>query len=157
MTDTFVRSTVQVRADAARAFEVFTKGLDSWWTRDHHVLQGTLKEIGCDPYVGGRMWEENAAGETCTWGRVLTWEPPSVFVFSWLIGPDFGVPGPDAQGSRVTVTFTPNDAGTLVELVHDQLDVHGPGWEGLAAGVGSDGGWPLGMRTFAAEVERVPA
>ena len=46
------------------------------------------------------MWEENDAGSVCTWGRVLTWEPPRVFAFSWLIGPDWSVPGPDAEGSR---------------------------------------------------------
>jgi hypothetical protein len=81
---------------------------------------------------------------------VLTGDPPRVFPFSWLIGPDWGVPAPDAEGSRVTVTCTPTDGGTLVELVHDRLDVHGPGWESVRAGVGSDGGRPAGLRQFAA-------
>jgi hypothetical protein len=52
----------------------------------------------------------------------------------------------------VTVTFAPTGTGTLVTLVHDQLDVHGPGWESVRAGVGSDGGWPAGLRQFAAAV-----
>jgi hypothetical protein len=60
------------------------------------------------------------------------------------------VPGPDAVGSRVTVTFTPTGSGTHVTLVHDQLDVHGPGWEGLREGVGGDEGWPAGLRMYAA-------
>ena len=96
------------------------------------------------------MWEENDAGEVRTWGRVLTWDPPREFSFSWLIGPDWGVPGPDAVGSRVTATFTPNRSGTYVMLVHDQLDAHGPGWESMRDGVGSEGGWPVGLRQFAA-------
>ncbi|HEV7188779.1 MAG TPA: SRPBCC family protein [Blastococcus sp.] len=147
-----VRSSIEVAAPPERAFEVFTAGIDRWWTRSHHVQTGELKEIGVDPFVGGRMWEENDAGDVCTWGRVLAWEPPSRFAFSWLIGPDWGVPGPDSAGSRVTVTFTPVATGTRVDLVHDRLDAHGEGWESVRAGVGSDGGWPAGLRQFAAAV-----
>jgi uncharacterized protein YndB with AHSA1/START domain len=149
-TPTHVRTSVEVAAPPERAFEVFTAGIDRWWTRSHHVQSGELKEIGVDPFVGGRMWEENDAGDVCTWGRVLEWEPPRLFAFSWLIGPDWGIPKPDAVGSRVTVTFTPIGSGTRVELVHDRLDVHGPGWESVRAGVASDGGWPAGLRQFAA-------
>lgn len=148
--DTVVRTSVEVAVTPEHAFTVFTSGIDRWWTRSHHVQTGQLKEIGIDPHVGGRMWEENDAGEVCTWGRVLTWDPPRTFAFSWLIGPDWAVPAPDAVGSRVTVTFTPTETGTRVELVHDQLDAHGPGWEGVRNGVGSDGGWPAGLRQFAA-------
>jgi len=144
-----VRTSVKVSATPERAFEVFTAGIDSWWTRAHHVQSGQLREIGVDPHVGGRMWETNDAGDVCTWGRVLTWDPPRVFAFSWLIGPDWAVPGDDAVGSRVTVTFTPTDTGTHVELVHDRLDTHGSGWEYVRDGVGSDGGWPAGLRQFA--------
>jgi uncharacterized protein YndB with AHSA1/START domain len=149
---TAVQAAVTVAAPPVRAFAVFTEGIDRWWTRAHHVQSGELREIGVDPFVGGRMWEENDAGDVCTWGRVLTWDPPRTFAFSWLIGPDWGVPGPDAPGSRVTVTFTPTDGGTLVALVHDQLDAHGPGWESVRDGVGSEGGWPAGLRQFAAVV-----
>jgi uncharacterized protein YndB with AHSA1/START domain len=146
---TSVRTSIDVPVPADRAFAVFTDGMDTWWTRAHHVQSGELKAIGVDPFEGGRLWEENDVGDVCVWGRVLTWEPPRLFVFSWLIGPDWGIPAPDAPGSRVTVTFTPTDDGTRVELVHDQLDAHGPGWEGVRAGVGSDGGWPAGLRQFA--------
>jgi uncharacterized protein YndB with AHSA1/START domain len=150
MISTEVRTGIDVPVAPDRAFEVFTKGMNSWWTRSHHVQTGELKDIGADPFVGGRMWEENDAGDVCVWGRVLVWEPPTTFAFAWLIGPDWSIPTPDAVGSRVTVTFTPAPGGTRVELVHDQLDAHGPGWEGVAAGVGSDGGWPGGLRQFAA-------
>jgi uncharacterized protein YndB with AHSA1/START domain len=150
---TEVRSSIDVTVAPEVAFDVFTRGIDRWWNREHHVQSGVLEEIGVDPEVGGRLWEENDAGEVCAWGRVLTWDPPRTFAFSWLIGPDFGVPAPDAVGSRVTVTFTPIASGTQVTLVHDQLDVHGPGWENMRDGVGSDGGWPGLLRGFAAVAE----
>jgi uncharacterized protein YndB with AHSA1/START domain len=149
-TGTAVHTDVDTTASPDRAFEVFTAGIDTWWTRAHHVQSGLLQQIGIDPYVGGRLWETNDAGSVCTWGRVLTWDPPRVFAFSWLIGPDWGVPAPGAPGSRVTVTFTPTATGTHVDLVHDQLDLHGPGWESVRAGIGSDNGWPAGLRQFAA-------
>ena len=76
---TVVRTSVDVTLAPDRAFAVFTAGIDRWWTRAHHVQSGELKEIGVDPHVGGRMWEENDAGEVCTWGRVLTWDPPTTF------------------------------------------------------------------------------
>ena len=79
---TEVRSSIEVAAPPEHAFEVFTAGINRWWTRAHHVQSGELKEIGVDPVVGGRLWEENDAGEVCTWGRVLAWEPPGLFAFS---------------------------------------------------------------------------
>ncbi len=67
-----------------------------------------------------------------------------------LLGPDWGVPPEDAPASRVTVTFTPTAGGTRVDLVHDDLDRHGRGWEALRDSVDSDGGWPGLLRAFAA-------
>jgi uncharacterized protein YndB with AHSA1/START domain len=150
--ETTVRTSINVATTPERAFEVFTAGMNTWWTRAHHVQSGALADIGVEPFVGGRLWEENDAGQTCTWGRVLTWDPPRAFAFSWLIGPDWGVPSPDATGSRVVVTFTPTPEGTRVDLVHDKLDAHGEGWRKVRDGVGSDGGWPAGLRQLAAAV-----
>lgn len=147
--DTVVRCTVDVPAPPERAYEVFTSGIDTWWTREHHVLTGTLKVIAMEPYAGGRMWQENDTGDTCDWGRVLTWDPPHTFAFTWLVGPDWDIPKPDAPGSRVTVTFTPTATGTRVDLVHDQLDAHGPSWEVVRAGVASPEGWPLSLHRLA--------
>jgi uncharacterized protein YndB with AHSA1/START domain len=147
--DTAVRCSIDVAADAERAFAVFTDGMDGWWIREHHVQAGELRRVAVEPEVGGRLLEENDAGDVCVWGRVLTWDPPRTFAFSWLIGTDFGVPAPDAPASRVTVTFTPIDTGTRVDLVHDRLDAHGRGWEQLRSSVGSEGGWPNLLRHFA--------
>jgi uncharacterized protein YndB with AHSA1/START domain len=147
-----VRTAIVVPASPERAFEVFTSGLNGWWNREHHLQSGTLKDVGVEPFVGGRVWEENDAGDVCAWGRVLTWDPPATFAFAWLIGTDWAVPPPDAVGSRVTVTFTQLEAGTQVELVHDQLDAHGEGWETMRDGVGGPAGWPDLLRRFAEAV-----
>lgn len=154
---TSVSSTAFTRADPATAFEVFTAGIDTWWNPDHHIIGGTFRTMGVEPFVGGRLWDENTEGQTCTWGRVLTWEPPATFAFSWLIGPDWAIPAADAPASRVTVTFTPEGGGTRVDLVHGQLDAHGEGWPSVRDGVASPGGWPAGVTCFAAAADRAAA
>lgn len=146
---TSVRTSIDVAAPPERAFAVFTEGLDTWWPRTHHVQSGELKRVWMEPRVGGGLWEENDAGDSCAWGRVLEWDPPRVFAFSWLIGTDWAPPAPGAPGSRVTVTFTPAAAGTRVELVHDRLDVHGDDWRAMRDAVASEGGWPQGLKLFA--------
>lgn len=149
VTDTIVRTGVDVPVSPARAFAVFTEGLDTWWNRGHHLLDDDLAEVGIESFVGGAVWERSTAGDTCVWGRVLRWEPDTAFAFSWLIGPTWTVPSADAPGSRVTVTFTPTATGTRVELVHDLLDRHGDGWEGLAGSVAAPRGWPAHLASFA--------
>ena len=150
---TTVSATAYTSADPATAFEVFTVGFETWWNPDHHVIGGTLATMGVEPFVGGRLWDENTDGEICTWGRVLIWEPPTTFAFSWLIGSDWAIPAEDAPASRVTVTFTPEGEGTRVNLVHDQLDAHGDGWRSVRDGVGSPEGWPAGVAAFAAAAD----
>ena len=147
---TSVRTSIDVSVAPERAFSVFTDGIDSWWPREHHLLKSDLEKVAVDPEEGGRLYEESTGGEVCVWGRVLTWDPPRTFAYSWLIGTDWAPPGADAKGSRVTVSFTAAAGGTRVEVVHDQLDVHGEGWESMRDAVGGSQGWPLLMSQFAA-------
>jgi uncharacterized protein YndB with AHSA1/START domain len=82
---------------------------------------------------------------------VLAYEPPNRVVFSWDIGPTWQLePNPDLA-SEVEVRFVAEGADrTRVELEHRNLDRHGPGWEGVSAGVGGAEGWPLYLERFAA-------
>lgn len=149
--NTSISCGIDVGVAPASAFAVFTAGFDRWWNRDHHLLAGDLKRAVIEEGVGGRVYEESVDGEICEWGEVLAWDPPRSFAFSWRIGVDFGVPPADAPYSVVTVTFTPTDAGTHVELVHSKLDAHGDGWQKLRDSVGNDGGWPGLLDLFATE------
>ena len=55
-----------------------------------------------------------------------------------------------ARASEVEVTFTALDDGrTRLDLEHRHLDRHGPGWEGVAGGVGDDAGWTLYLHRYA--------
>jgi uncharacterized protein YndB with AHSA1/START domain len=149
-TDTAVSRSIVVKAKPDHAFRVFTDGIATWWPPEHHLIEGELAGMGIEQRVGGRVYDVNTAGEECTWGRVIAWDPPSTFAFHWLIGPDWGVPHPDAPASRVTVTFTPVAGGsTKIELVHDELDRHGEGWEKVRDAVGGPNGWGMTLGLFA--------
>jgi uncharacterized protein YndB with AHSA1/START domain len=147
-----VRAEIDVAAPPERAFDVFTTRMGTWWPADKHIQSGKLVEMGVEPRAGGRMWERNDGGDVCDWGRVLTWDPPREFAFAWLIGADWTPPTGDRPSSRVTVTFHPTEAGTRVELVHDRIDAHGEGWQGMAQAVGSADGWPGVLRAYAEQV-----
>jgi len=55
---------------------------------------------------------------------------------------------PDST-SEVEVRFTAEGPSrTRIELEHRNLDRHGPGWEGVRAGIEGDGGWPLYLRRY---------
>jgi uncharacterized protein YndB with AHSA1/START domain len=148
---TSITTGIDVAVPPQRAFDVFTLGLDRWWNRAHHLLPAELDEVGIEPFAGGRVWERCVDGTECAWGEVLTWEPPRTFAFAWRIGTNWGVPEPDAPYSVVTVTFTPTESGTRVDLVHSGLDAHGDGWQKIRENVGTGSGWPGLLELFSAE------
>ncbi|MDT4937909.1 MAG: hypothetical protein QOG80_1580, partial [Pseudonocardiales bacterium] len=82
---TSITTGIDVAIPPPSAFDVFTTGFDQWWNRNHHLLPGELAAVGIDPFAGGRVWERSVDGEECTWGEVLTWDPPRTFAFAWRI------------------------------------------------------------------------
>lgn len=147
-----IRTEIEVALAPEVAFALFTTGIERWWPQDYNLIGGTLAASGVEPEVAGRMWQRNDAGDECVWGEVQVWNPPSEFGFGWRIGPDWSVPTSDAPASRVRVSFIPTDTGTRVELVHDQLEAHGPQWPSLRAAIDGQMGWPKLLADFAGAV-----
>jgi uncharacterized protein YndB with AHSA1/START domain len=89
-------------------------------------------------------------GSECRWARVLAYEPPNRVVISWDINPQWQIETHPQRTSEVEVLFvSETPERTRVELEHRKLDRHGEGWEGVRAGVGSEGGWPRYLQRFA--------
>lgn len=148
-TDSVTVST-DVDAPAAHVFETFTARMNSWWEPTHHLLSDVV-EMRVDRRAGGTITDVSKDGKTCTWGRVLAYEPPRRFVFTWDISLQWEVEANHAKCSEVEVTFTPvSDTTTRVDLVHRHLERHGDGWEGMAQAVGGPNGWPMGLERLAA-------
>jgi len=150
-----VRKNIHVRANAARAFKVFTEGIDSWWPRTHHIGNSPMTKAIIEGRVGGRCYSEQADGTECPWGQVLVWEPPTRFVMAWMVSPTWQHEQDPAQCSEVEVRFTPfPDGSTHVELEHRYFERHGAGSDNMRAKVNEPGGWGKLLELFSAESEK---
>ncbi len=152
---TTVTETITVEAPVERAFHVFTQEMASWWPPEHHLIQGTLEEMVVEPRAGGAIYNVATDGSRCQWARVLAYEPPQRFVFSWDISTDWTVETDLARTSEVEVRFVAESPSrTRVELEHRHIDRHGDRWESMREAVGSDGGWRVGLARFAERVRQ---
>jgi len=147
---TSVTRTADVDAPVEHAFRVFTEGIGTWWSPDHHLIEN-VTEMVFEPFVGGHIIDRSADGSECRWSRVLAYDPPRLVVFSWDINLQWQVETDPAKSSEVAVTFTADGPSrTRVVLTHRNLDRHGDGWEGMRDAVGR--GWSLAE--FAAAAAR---
>jgi uncharacterized protein YndB with AHSA1/START domain len=148
--NTSVEVSVEVDAPIARAFEVFTAEIGTWWSPDHHILQGELKEMVFEPRVGGSVYDVGVDGSECRWARVLAYEPPHRVVFSWDISLAWQIETDPSRASEIEVRFTEDGpTRTRVVLQHRNLDRHGDGWQQMRDAVGSPDGWGMGLAAFA--------
>jgi len=145
-----VRAQVVVEVPLERAFSVFTEDFDSIKPREHNMLAVEIAETVFEPREGGRIYDRGVDGTECQWARVLAYEPPDRFVFSWDISPQWQIEPDHEKTSEVEVRFiSEGPERTRVELEHRNLDRHGEGWEGGRDGVASEGGWSLYLKRFA--------
>lgn len=149
-TDTSVRSSIGVEAPIEHAFSIFTEGIGSWWPPEYNILGVDIAERVFEPRVGGHVYDRGVDGSECHWARVLAFEPPTRFVISWNLSPQWQVETDPGKCSEVEVRFVSETAErTRIELEHRHLDRHGDGWEGIRDSVGSEGSWPGCLRRFA--------
>jgi uncharacterized protein YndB with AHSA1/START domain len=115
-----IRKTVVVKCDPARAFEVFTREIGTWWPTHTHSIGGdTVTEVVFEEHPGGRVFERHSGGGEGEWGRVLEWDPPRRLVMSWY-------PGHDAsEATELEVRFAAEGEGTRVDLEHRGWEILG--------------------------------
>jgi uncharacterized protein YndB with AHSA1/START domain len=147
---TSIQKSITVDAPIDRAFHVFTQEMQTWWPPEHHLLDAQLAEMVVEPHVGGDVYDVGTDGSKCRWARVLEYDPPNLFVFSWDINLQWEVETDLERTSEVAITFTSEGENrTRVDLEHRKLDRHGEGWEKMRDAVGSPDGWGVGLRRFA--------
>ena len=109
MEERSVTSEVEVPTDPGTAFSAFTEELDLWWVRgpiNHHAA-GRMRELRCEPGVGGRLLEvyDDAAGDALELARITAWEPGRRL--TWQSSVD------DVE---TEVTFEPSGSATTVRV-----------------------------------------
>ena len=154
MSDAPVYKTIVVKTSAERAFRAFTRDIDSWWPRSHHIGKSPMKKVVLEGAAGGRCYSEHADGTQCDWGTVLVWEPPRRLVIGWQITHEWSYEPDLARSSEVEIRFEPQpDGSTRVDLEHRLLGRHGPGAAAIRTAVDSPNGWTGVLRLFAARAE----
>ncbi len=141
-----VRKSLRVNAPQARAFEVFTAGIDRWWPKTHGIGTSPLLQAVIEPFQGGRWYGRHEDGSEVTSGHVLAWEPPARVMFSWEINAQWK---PDsAVASEIEIHFIAEGPSvTRVELEHRGFEALGEeGGEKMRKDV--DGGWPGLLELF---------
>ena len=146
-----VRKSIFVAAPPAHAFEVFSSGIGRWWPKTHKIGQADLDRPVIEPREGGRWYELDVDGSECDIGKVRIWEPPSRLVLIWQLTPEFQY-DPDLV-TEVEVLFTPEGAGTRVDLEHRDLERMGDKADAMRDAVGGPGGWPALLQLFADEAK----
>ncbi len=146
---------ITIDVPVEHAFGTFTERFDEIKPREQNLLAVPIERTVLEPHVGGTIQDIGTDGTTCTWARVLAFEPPDRLVFSWHLSPTFQLETDPDHCSEVEVTFIPlGPEKTQVRLAHRHLDRHGEGWEGLTF-LGTGDGWPLWLDRFSQLVDKV--
>lgn len=139
---------ITIDVPVEHAFATFTGRFDEIKPREQNILAVPIARSVLEPRVGGTIHDVGTDGSTCTWARVLAFEPPDRLVFTWDLSPTFQVETDPDRCSEVEVTFSAiGPEQTRVHLQHRHLDRHGAGWEGLGA-LGTGDGWPLWLDRY---------
>src|ERR1043165_1261903 len=153
-----VTKNVVVDVSLAKAFRVFTNGIDRWWPREHHIGTTPMKKAVLEPKVGGRWYAVNEDGSEVETGKVLAWEAPPAtptptstarIAMTWQITSEWKYD--PSFVTEVHVTFTQESAKrTRVELEDRYLERYGAKAEELAKQLE---GWQGNLDTFATKAK----
>ncbi len=144
-----VRKTVTVPIPPARAFEVFTSEIGSWWpVATHSVGLEHATGVLMGTNVGDQVVEQMDDGTTSVWGTLIRFDPPHELALTWHAG------RPAENPTLLEITFTAAPEGTVVELVHSGFER----WEnGEATANNYFEGWNAVLSRFQARAERSTA
>ena len=144
-----VRKSIVVKAPRARAFEVFTAGIDRWWPREKTIASGLARTQVIEPRAGGQWYVISEDGGEAVVGHVRVWQPPERFVVGWEINAKWK---PDARvelASEVEIRFIAESATrTRVELEHRDFERMGA-TEGESMRGNVNNGWPGMLECYA--------
>lgn len=132
--DPTIRRTVTVDRPRLEVFELFTRRTATWWPLANGTYQGPeAVDVVIEPRSGGLVYETGRDGSRVVWGRVLDWEPPAHFAYSYR-------PFADDRTTEVRVWFDAvAPARTEVRVQHLGWEAHGA--LGLQRAASYLGGW----------------
>ncbi len=143
-----IKRELSVKTSAARAFAIFTDGIDSWWPRGHHIGKSPMKRTLIEPREGGRWYSISEDGSECDVGRVLTWDPPKRLVLSWNITAKWEFDPSFVTEIEVLFNQTaPKE--TVVTFEHRLLERYGAPAPEMRERMNAQEGWHVTLDNFA--------
>jgi hypothetical protein len=141
--DLAIRHTMTVPLDAARAFELFTAGIGTWWpAQTGHHLSDVPATAAMETRRGGRLYERDERGRELDWGRVRAWEPPRRVLLAWHLSPEWSFDPDPAMATEIEVTFEEmGERLARVRFEHRGFEVHGEAGRQLHDGLAAGDGW----------------
>jgi uncharacterized protein YndB with AHSA1/START domain len=145
-----IRRDIIVEIGQARAFELFTADMTSWWPSAHHIGSAPIQEVIVEPWTGGRWYTKHQDGTETSTGRVIAWEPPGRLVITWQIGADWKFH--TDLVTTVEVRFVAEgDDRTRVLLEHRDLDGFGADAAAMRETFEDPGAWTSTLAAYAAQ------
>lgn len=142
-----IKRELSVKTSAARAFTIFTDGIDSWWPREHHIGKSPLKRTMIEPREGGRWYSISEDGSECDVGRVLAWDPPKRLVLSWNITAEWTFDPSFVTEIEVRFNQTaPKE--TAVSFEHRLLERYGAPAGAIREQLNAQEGWQVTLDNF---------
>ena len=147
--DPTIRRAVTIERPRADVFELFTTRTASWWPLANGTYNGVnAVDIIIEPRSGGLVYETARDGSRHVWGRVLDWQPPAQFAYSYR---PFG----DERFTEVHVSFDAlSPVRTEVRVLHLGWEAHGP--LGMQRAASYLGGWERKLELLARAAEQPP-
>jgi uncharacterized protein YndB with AHSA1/START domain len=123
---TSIKKEFTVEASQQTAFEVFTRKIDLWWPRSHHIGSAEMTEMVVEPHVDGRWYSKHTDGSEANVGYVMTYQPYDLLVLAWQIDGDFKC-NPNLITEVVTEFIPEGPTTTRVKFEHKDLHKLGNG------------------------------
>ena len=143
-----VRKSITLDAPQAKAFEVFTARLGSWWPTAYSIGTSPIKNAIIEPRAGGRWYEVGEDGSQCDWGQVLEWDAPRRVLLAWRITSDWRY-DPELL-TELDVRFVAlGEKTTRVDLEHRLLENLGDGAEKTRNIFDNEPGWGTLLAAYA--------
>jgi uncharacterized protein YndB with AHSA1/START domain len=148
-----VRREIVVDLPPARAFDLFTADMTSWWPAEHHIGSAPIDRIIVEPKAGGRWYTRHQDGTETSTGVVLAWDPPGRVIVTWQIGVDWKFH--DDLVTTVEVRFQPEgEDRTRVVLEHRDLEAFGADAARMKETFEDLGAWTTTLAAYATGVHK---
>lgn len=142
-----LHKTTRVPLNPTDAFDLFIRGLDSWWPKDSHGRFGPDAVLTVEPHKNGKIQEIGPDGRIHVWGKILAWNPGTYLAYTWMID------GQDAP-TVVAVSFHRSKDGTRLELTHGGFDILGDTVDAVSRSYLFT--WDLVLGSYCAAATRAP-